>query len=215
MMMRRVLCMWIGCLAASGVASTTFAQSLHLEKGERAIEASVGWSVGPSSKGVETSVSVGLDGRVDLGVGMSRYTYAFDDFDSTFKEYAPFARLFLLKQQEGGAPVSLAVSGQFFLDDYGTSDSGKYVQVGTTVYKSLTLSDQWSVQPFIGFAFVAEAYTFGGGPTDRAEYLTRDLGVHFTTRTDGPWLVRVTLIEQSFRRETYRGARVAVIRRLS
>lgn len=191
------------------------AQSLDLNKGERAVEASVGWSVGPASKGIETSFSVGLEGRLDLGIGISRYTYTFDDgSESTFREYAPFARLFLLKQEDGGTPVSLAVSGQLFLDDYGTSDSGTYVQVGTMVYKTLTLSDRWLIQPFVGFAFVAESYTFGGGPADRAQYLTRDLGLHFTTETNRPWFLRFTLIEQSFRRETYRGARVAVVRRL-
>ena len=55
-----------------------------------------------------------------------------DGSKSTFNEFAPFARVFLFKQQDGGTPVSLAVSGQFFLDDYYTNDSGHYVQVGTT-----------------------------------------------------------------------------------
>ena len=119
-----------------------------------------------------------------------------------------------MKEQDNGAPVSLAVSGQIFLDDYGTDDSGRYVQVGTTVYKQLKLSDRFSIQPYIGFAFVAESYSFGGGPAERAQYLTRDLGIHFTTATDRPWFVRMTLGEQSFRRETYRGARVAVVRRM-
>ena len=49
---------------------------------------------------------------------------------------------------------------------------------------------------------------------ERAQYLTRDLGLHATTSTDRPWILRLTLVEQSFRRETYRGARVSVIRRL-
>jgi len=70
------------------------------------------------------------------------------------------------------------------------------------------------MQPFAGFAFVAESYTFGGGDADRAQYLTRDFGLHFTTAMDRPWVLRLTVAEQSFRRETYRGARLAVIRRL-
>jgi hypothetical protein len=190
-------------------------QSLHLKDGERAVEASGSWSVGPSSRGFEGSAGASLDGRIDVGLTIGRYTYEFDDGSkSTFKEYAPFVRWFPVKEQEDGAPVGLAVSGQIFLDDYGTDDSGRYVQLGTTVFKELKLSDRFSMQPFIGFGFVAESYAFGGGPAERAQYLTRDLGLHFTTPTDRPWFLRMTLSEQSFRRETYRGARVSVVRRL-
>lgn len=194
-------------------AAPAFAQSLHLKDGQRAIEATTGWSVGPSSDGLESYTSVSLRGRVDLGIGISRYTYTFDDGStSTFNEYAPFVRLFLVKQQNG-APVSVAVSGQVFIDDYETDDSGHYVQLGTTVYKSLTLSDWFTVEPFVGFGFVAESYTFGGEPAERAQYLTRDLGLHFTTRTDRDWLIRVTFTDQGFRRETYRSARISFMRR--
>jgi hypothetical protein len=190
-------------------------QSLYLRDGERAVEASGSWSVGPSSHGLEGSVGASLDGRLDVGLTIGRYTYTFEDGSkSTFKEYAPFVRWFPVKEEDDGAPVSLAVSGQVFLDDYGTDDSGHYVQFGTAVYKQLRLSDRFSMQPFIGFGFVAESYTFGGGPAERAQYLTRDLGLQFTTPTDRPWFVRMTLSDQSFRRETYRGARVSVVRRL-
>lgn len=79
---------------------------------------------------------------------------------------------------------------------------------------SLKIADRWSVQPFVGFGFVAESYAFGGGPAQRAQHLTRGLGLHFTTPTGRPWFVRLTLAEQGFRRETYRGARVSVVRRL-
>lgn len=206
-------------LSVLSVLATTIApaygQSLYLKKGERAVEASAGWSTGPFSRGLETFASVSLDGRVDIGLGISRYTYDFDDGSkSSFNEYAPFVRFFAFKQEEGGPPVSLAVSGQLFVDDYGTDDSGHYVQVGTAVYRQVKLSDRFALQPFVGFGFVAESYTFGGGPADRAQYLTRDLGVHFTTATDRPWFLRMTLVEQSFRRETYRGARLSVVRRL-
>ncbi|HEX9368098.1 MAG TPA: hypothetical protein VF921_15815 [Vicinamibacterales bacterium] len=195
-------------------ATPAQAQSLYMKKGERAVEGSIGWSVGPSSNGTEGVVSASVDGRVDVGVSLARYTYTFTDGSkSTFTEYAPFVRFFPIKEQDG-APVSLAISGQVFLDSYGTPDSGHYVQVGTAIYKQLKLSDRLSIQPYVGFAFVAESYTFGGGPAARAQYLTRDIGLHFTSAPERPWIFRLTLAEQSFRRETYRGARVSVIHRL-
>ena len=182
------------------------AQSLYLQPGERAVEVSSGWSVGPSSNGLETHVGVSLDGRWDVGLSFHHY--------EVFEEYAPFVRFFAVKQADGGAPVSLAVSAQLFLDDFPSDeDSGRFVQVGTAVYKSLKLSDRFALQPFVGFAFVAESYAFGGEEAETARYLTRDIGLHFTTATDQPWIWRATLLEQSFRQETYRGARVAAIRR--
>jgi hypothetical protein len=209
-MRRRIALLAIA--AAFTATGNAWSQSLYLDEGKRGVEASVGWSVGPSSKGVETFVSASPNGRVDVGVGISRYTFTFDDGSkSSYTEYAPLVRYFLTKEQNGAA-VSLAASAQYFHDDYGTSDTGKYVQAGLTAYKSLKLSEQFGIQPFIGFAFVAESYGFGGEPPERAQYLTRDLGLHFTTRLDRPWVLRMTLIDQSFRRETYRGARVAIMR---
>lgn len=210
--MKRLCWSFVLALFASTAA---FAQSLHLPPGQSAIEGSAGWSVGPSSDGIETHVGAALGGRVDLGVGISRYTFTFDDgFESEFKEYAPYVRWFPVKEQ-AGAPVSLSFNGQLFVDDYDSDeDSGKYVQLGTTVYKEFKLGEQWAIVPSLGFAFVAESYAFGGGPAENAQYLTRDLGVHFTTRADRPWLLRLSVVEQSFRRETYRGARIAVIRRI-
>jgi hypothetical protein len=198
------------------IAPPLCAQSLYLNEGERAIDAGVAWSVGPSSNGTEVVVSVSPTSRVDLGLMIARYTYTFDDGSkSTFKEFAPFVRFFPVKETQDGAPVSVAVSGQVFVDDYSAEgDSGKYVQLGTTVYKNFALSSRFALQPFVGFAFVAESYAFGGGAPDRAQYLTRDIGLHFTTATDQPWFFRMTVAEQSFRRETYRGARIAVVRRL-
>ena len=190
------------------------AQSLYLSTGENAVEAGGGWSVGPQSTGIETAVAAGLGGRFDVGMAVSRYTYTFDDgFESTFTEYAPFVRYYPVKEQSG-APVSVAVSAQVFLDDYGNEDEGRYVQIGTTAFKQLRLSRAFALQPFAGFGFVAESYTFGDSPAETARYLTRDFGLHFTTAVERAWVLRFTLIEQSFRRETYRGARAAVIRRL-
>lgn len=210
--MRQLLAFVFFVVAAAPAA----AQSLYVPLGERAAEVSAGWSVGPSSNGLETHVAMSLDGRWDVGVSFNRYNINFDDgSDSTFNEYAPFARFFVVKQEDGGAPVSLSINAQLFLDDYPAGgDRGKFVQTGATVYKSLKIADNFEMQPFAGFAFVAESYTFGGGEAETAQYLTRDFGLHFTTATDRTWIWRATLLEQSFRRETYRGVRIAAIRRM-
>ena len=205
-------------LALSLVATCStalHAQSLYLKPGEPGIEVSAGWSVGPSSNGVETFVGFSPNGRVDVGLSISRYTYSFDDGSkSRFNEFGPFIRYFAVKQQDGGPPVSLAVSGQLFLDDYASDeDSGRFVQLGAKLYKALTLTDGFEIQPFVGFAFVAESYSFGGAAAERAQYLTRDLGVHLTTNSSRPWILRLTVLEQSFRRETYRGVRASFVRR--
>jgi hypothetical protein len=207
----RVLALMMWLLSCPALPAA--AQSLHLPAGRHGVEASAGWSVGPSSEGIETFVGASIGGRVDVGVGIHHYTLRFEDgSESSFDEYAPLVRWFPLKEQSG-APLSLSLSGQFFIDDYGTDDEGSFVQIGTTAYKAFTLSNQWAITPFAGFAFVAESYTFGGGPAETAQYLTRDFGIHFTSPADRAWLVRFTLLEQSFRRETYRGARAALIRR--
>jgi hypothetical protein len=198
------------CLAARPAA----AQSLYLDKGETAVEGDAGWSTGPSSTGAEFLGSVGLHGKADVGLGIAHYTYTFSDGStSSFTEYAPLVRYFAVKQQSG-APISLSLNGQAFFDDYGTSDKGKYVKLGGTVYRDVKVTDGFSLQPYIGFAFVAESYTFGDGPAETAQYLTRDLGVHFTTAPKHPWVIKLTLEEQAFRQETYRAARLSVIRRL-
>jgi hypothetical protein len=195
-------------------AAPAAAQSVYLNRGDNAVQGTGSWSVGPSSKGGEFEGSFGVDGRVDAGIGIAHYTYTFDDGSkSSFNEYAPFVRFFPVKQTEK-APISLSVGGQLFLDDYGTSDKGSYVKIGTTVYRTVKVTDGFSIQPSLGFAFVAESYTFGTSPAERAQYLTRDLALDLTTAIDKPWVFRFTLEEQAFRRETYRAARVSVIRRL-
>lgn len=191
------------------------AQGLHLPSGTNGVEVSAGWSVGPSSNGIETVVGGSIGGRLDLGVQISHYRLSFDDGSETlFENYAPLVRWFAVKEQSG-APVSVALTAQLFVDRYESDeDSGSFVEVGPTVYKAFTLGNRWSITPFAGFALVAESYSFGGAPADRAQYLSRDLGLHFTSPADRPWLVRFTLLEQSYRQETYRAAQVAVIKKL-
>ena len=208
--MRVLSVMLVLCLTALPAA----AQSLYLDKGETAVEGDAGWSTGPSSTGAEFLASASLNGQVDVGVGIARYTYTFSDGStSSFTEYAPLVRYFAVKQRSG-APISLSLNGQLFFDDYGTSDKGSYGKFGGTVYRDVTVNDGFSLQPYVGFSFVAESYTFGGAPAARAQYLTRDLGVHFTTSPKRPWIVRLTVEEQAFRQETYRAARISFVRRL-
>jgi len=208
--MRVLSVVLILCLHALPAA----AQSLYLDKGEKAVEGDAGWSTGPSSTGAEFLGSASLNGRIDVGLGIAHYTYTFSDGStSSFTEYAPLVRYFAVKQQSG-APISLSLNGQLFFDEYGSSDKGSYGKFGGTVYRDVKVNDGFSLQPYVGFSFVAESYTFGGGPATRARYLTRDLGVHFTTSPKRPWIVRLTVEEQAFRQETYRAARVSLIRRL-
>ena len=195
-------------------AAPARAQSLFIERGQSAAEGVVGFSFGPSSDGVETRVGVGLDGRVDLGVGLNRYTTDFDDgTSSTFTEAAPYVRWFAVKEG-GDVPVSLALGAQYFVDNFAGDDSGSYAMLGPTVYKRLRLSDAVALHAFVGFSLVAESYTFGGD-TDRAAYLARTLGLVFTATIGGDdrSLLRFDIEELSFRRETYRAARVGYVRR--
>jgi hypothetical protein len=195
-------------------AAPARAQSLFIERGQRAAEGVVGFSFGPSSDGVESRFGVALDGRVDIGSAVNRYTTDFDDgTSSTFTEVAPYVRWFAAKEG-GDVPVSLALGAQYFIDNFAGDDSGGYVLAGPTVYKRLRLSDAVALYPSIGFSFVAESYTFGGD-TDRAAYLARTLGLVFTATVGGDdrSLLRLEVEEQSFRRETYRAARIGFVRR--
>lgn len=196
------------------LASPAAAQSLLLDRGQRAVEVVAGGSFGPSSDGFESRFSLAFDGRIDVGVAINRYTYTFDGVDSSFSEIAPFARVFLAKETPGGSPISLALSAQVFIDNYEGDDSGGYVQAGPTLYKHFAVTDRVSVQPHLGFSIVRESYTFGG-ITDSQSYLARSLGFAVTTRLSqggGAWL-QLTLEEQSFRNETYRAARLGLIGR--
>lgn len=207
-----VRALFVVLLAAA--ATPAAAQSLFLERGQRAAEGIVGWSFGPASDGLETRFGVAFDGRFDVGVALNRYTLDFDDgSSSSFRETAPYVRWFVTKEGDA-APVSLALGAQYFVSHISGEDSGAYVMLGPTVYKRFKLSETTTLHPFLGFAFVGESYTFGG-ETDRAAYLARSLGVIFTTRltADGRTLLRFEVEEQSFRRETYRAARAGFVRR--
>jgi hypothetical protein len=197
------------------LAGTGEAQSLFVVQGERAVEGSAAWSVGPSSNGLELAGAASLDGRWDVGFGVNRYVLDLGGAnDGTLTEWSPFARYFLFKESDDATPVSLAVHAQYVADRIDGRDGGWYVLGGGQLFKRLSLDESFALYPFLGFAVAAESFEVGGGADpDRSVYLTRQFGVHgLMTLTPRSWL-RVTVEEQSFRRETYRAVRVAYGRR--
>lgn len=196
-----------------GGAWKASAQSLFIQDGERAAEGSAAWSVGPSSNGVELHGAASLNGRWDIGFGFNRYTFDVPGGDQTLREWTPFVRYLLFKETDDAVPVSLAVHGQYFRDDYEGDDEGWYALVGGAVVKRLGLTDGFALYPYLGFSLATESYTFADADPARATYLTRQLGVHgWLTLTEDLW-VRLTAEEHAFRRETYRAVRVAVVGR--
>ena len=200
------------CLASLVVmAAPVSAQSLFILQGERAAEGSIAWSVGPFSNGIELHGGVSIDGRWDLGFGFNRYDVDFGGGDTTLTEWTPFVRYFVFKEDDDSTPVSLALHGQFFRDSFDGEDDGWYVLAGGQLYKKLGLVESFALYPYVGFALAGESYTIGGGDAERAIYLTRQFGVHGQVRvSDNAW-IRLTVEEQSFRRETYRAARAAYV----
>jgi hypothetical protein len=209
--MHRVL---FGVLCLGFVASTASAQSLFILNGERAAEGSIGWSVGPFSNGVETHGAVSLDGRWDVGFGFNWYSADLGGADDTnFTEWTPFVRYFLFKEDDDGTPVSLAAQAALFQDNYDGDDEAWYVLGGAQLFKKLTLSEGLALYPYVGFSLAAESFSFGGAEAERALYITRQFGVHGQmTLAPDTWL-RLTAEEHAFRRETYRAARIALVRR--
>jgi hypothetical protein len=195
-------------------AAPASGQSLFILQGERAAEGSVGWSVGPFSNGVETHGALSIDGRWDVGFGFNRYAADFGGGgDSIFTEWSPFVRYFLFKEDDDATPVSFAAHAALFQDNFDNDDEAWYVLAGGQLYKKLTLTDTLSLYPYVGFSLAGESYTFGGSDAERAVYLTRQFGVHGQMSLGlNAWL-RITAEEHSFRRETYRAARVAFVRR--
>jgi hypothetical protein len=195
-------------------ASPAATQSLFVAQGERAVEGSVGWSVGPFSNGVETHVGGTLDGRWDVGFALNRYAADLGGGDdTTFIEWSPSVRYFLFKEQDDGTPVSLSAQAALFQDHYETGDEGWYVLAGGQLFKRFDLSDALSLIPYVGFSLAGESYAIGGGEAQRSVYLTRQLGVYALIAAGTDAWIRVTAEEHAFRRETYRAARIAYVRR--
>lgn len=190
------------------------AQSLFVAQGERAVEGAIGWSVGPFSNGVEIQASASLDGRWDVGFGVNRFVADFGGADdTTLVEWSPSARYFLFKEQDDRTPVSFAVQGAWFQSHYEGGSDDWYAVAGGQLFKRLVLGEGLSLFPYVGFALAAESSAFGGGPATRALYLTRQFGVHGLVTLGADTWLRITAEEQAFRRETFRAARVAYVRR--
>jgi hypothetical protein len=170
--------------------------------------------VGPFSNGVESHVAASIDGRWDAGFALNWYAADLGgDDDTTFVEWSPSVRYFLYKEQDDGTPVSFAVHAALFQDNYEGGGEAWYVLAGGQLFKRFELADTFALYPFVGFSLAGESYSLGGGGAERALYLTRQLGVHATLAVGPNGWVRVTAEEHAFRRETYRGARVAYVRR--
>jgi hypothetical protein len=190
------------------------AQSLFISQGEQAAEGSIAWSVGPFSQGVEAHGAVSINGRWDVGFGVNRYDVDFGGgADTGFTEWTPFVRYFWFKEDDDGVPVSVAGHAQYFHDDYSGVDKGWYVLAGGDLFKKLALSDGFALYPYAGFSVAAESFRFGSASPDRSAYLTRQFGVHAQFAVGGSGWLRLTVEEHSFRRETFRAARVAYVRK--
>lgn len=189
------------------------AQSLFIAQGEHAIEGAVGWSVGPFSNGIEVHASGSVDGRWDVGFGFNRYSADFGgDDDTTLTEWSPFVRYFLFKEQDDATPLSFALQAALFQDQFEGGDEGWYALTGGQLVKRFALSDLFALYAYVGFSLAVESYAFGEA-AERALYLTRQFGVHAMWAVGDDTWVRMTAEEHAFRRETYRAARVALVRR--
>ena len=190
------------------------AQSLFITQGERAVDGSVGWSVGPFSNGIETQISGSLDGRWDVAFGFNRYSADFGgEDDTTFTEWSPSVRYFLFKENDDATPVSLAAHAALFQDNYEGGDEGWYVLAGGQLFKRFELNETFALYPFVGFFLAGESNSLGGGEAERALYLTRQFGVHAMMSLNPDAWVRASVEEHAFRRETFRAVRVAFVRR--
>jgi hypothetical protein len=200
------------CVVAFAAECT--AQSLYIAQGERAVEGSVGWSVGPFSNGVETHAAASVNGRWDVAFGVNWYTADFGGpDDTTFIEWSQSVRYFFYKESDDGVPISVAGQAAFFQDHYDGGDKAWYALLGGQLFKRFRLSDEFALYPYVGFSLAGESYSFGGDDAEYSVYLTRQLGVHATIAVGTSAWLRVTAEEHAFRRETYRGARVAYVRR--
>jgi hypothetical protein len=201
----------VSCLAT---ASESPAQSLLIDRGQRAVEGSVAWSVGPFSNGIETHVAASVTGRLDVSFGFNWYAADLGGGDDTaLFEWTPAVRYFFFKEADDGTPLSVAVHGAYFRDEYEGETEAWYALLGGQLFKRFGLSDGFALYPYVGFSLAGDSYAVSGGAAEYAIYLTRQLGVHAAIALGGRSWLRVTAEEHAFRRETYRAARVAYVRR--
>ena len=111
------------------------------------------------------------------------------------------------------APLRDVAEGVFG-DDYAGVDKGWYALAGGDVFKKLSMTDRFAIYPYVGFSVAAESFRFAGASPDRSAYLTRQFGVHAMFAMGGSGWLRFTVEADSFRRETFRAARVEYVRKL-
>jgi hypothetical protein len=204
-----VACLVVFC------ASSASGQSLFIMDGERAVEGSVGWSVGPFSNGIETHVAGSIDGRWDVAIGFNRYAADFGgDDDTTFTEWSPSLRYFLVKEIDDGMPVSVAAHAAWFRSRHDGDAEGWYALIGGQLFKRFDFTNAVAMYPYVGFSLAADSFAaFSGAEAERSLYLTRQFGVNTVIALGTDMWVRVTVEEHAFRRETYRALRAALVRR--
>lgn len=205
----------VALAALACMPSSVVAQSLFIMDGERAVEGSVGWSVGPFSNGIEVQVAGSIAGRWDVGFGFNRYAADFGgDDDTTFSEWSPSLRYFVVKEVDDGMPVSVAAHAALFQSNYEGGTEGWYALLGGQLFKRFDFTNAVAMYPFAGFSLATESFTpVTGAASEQSVYLTRQFGVNTVVALGTDMWVRVTVEEHAFRRETYRALRVALVRR--
>ncbi len=126
------------------------------------------WSVGPFSNGIETHGAFRSDGRWDVGLGFNRYQVDFGGADdTTLTEWTPFVRYFLFKEDDDATPVSLAVHGQYFADDFDGDDDGWYRPGRQPVVQEIDAS-RWLLPVSVCWLFSCWRVVLGWGRRRRA-----------------------------------------------
>jgi len=160
--MRRVTHV-IGTLAAlviaAGTASPAAAQSELVSDGTNAVFFHAGGGTGSDINDINGLLGVTLNGRYDIGTGVSRSTFdGADDLSSL--EFSPFASATLVKQNKT-TPVSFAVNAGYrnmsfsadSFDDSGVEMSASGFNFGGTLHMALPAGTNLRVIPDAGVTY--------------------------------------------------------------
>ena len=145
------------------------------------------------------------------GVGFNRYDADFGGADDTTLTEWSFLRYFF-KEDDDSTPVSFVAHAALFLDDYGGEDEGLGTRLPWSAFKKLRMSDGFSCTRSSGFHRRQSSFRLAVGTPSAPSTSHVNLGHGQIACGSNGWL-RVTAEEHSFRRETFRAARVAYVRR--